>query len=111
MIRFKIFAVDFLGQIAFLLLLLGAILLIGQIFFYLKSGVWTAFSPVELVGFFASGENWFTYPKSWFGFHAILSSLNAGISFLVCGALIFWIIILSPWSNLYLVNEKLKKLS
>ena len=66
--------------------LYGGFLLLQQLYYFLRLGLW---EPMGLMTYLGAmfGWGWAAYPDDWFGFHALLQWLNAGFFIAAVGGL------------------------
>ncbi|MFC0246401.1 hypothetical protein ACFOLL_04360 [Falsochrobactrum ovis] len=76
--------VMFVGLLALAFFLCGLGVLGFQIFEYLKTGIWSGFSLLNLLSLFVD-DPWIYYPQSWFGVHKILAFIPSSATMFVIG--------------------------
>lgn len=69
-----------LGGIGLFILCLGM-----QIYWFLKSGVWTPIGSLDGLGWIGFEDKWLSWPETWLGLHKLLNSINAGFGAFVIG--------------------------
>ena len=74
------------GNIGFLMIIIGFIVVAFQLINYLKMGYWTSISVIYILKIF--NDQWALYPSDWVGLYEILNGIPFSIFCIVEGILL-----------------------